>query len=194
MKRLGLIVLLTAGLGSCQDSHQRYQEQLEVQLASGERYDSLFLSLHFGMNQKEFYATCWELNRKGLLTQGPSNLSAEYDLNNGELNYPGHLRFYPQFHEDRIFNMPIEIVYEAFIPTDPRFSSDSLLPDVKELMEKWYGTGFNYLEDDEGTRKVYVKVDGNRRIRIFKKDVSTVAVDITDMPVYLALTEENEID
>ncbi len=182
---LGMVLLV-----SCNTAYRKYETQLEEGIASGQRYDSLFLELEFGMTQKEFFTTCWRLNKEGLIKQGPENLSVEYDLD--ELSFPGQLRFYPQFHEGVIYRMPCEISYATIVPNDERFSSTTLLPEVKKLMEAWYGEGFIYLENDESTKNLYVKIDGNRRIRIFRKDQFTVAVDITDMPVYLALNAMND--
>ncbi len=172
-------------LAGCQGPYDEYQIMLDEELDSGERYDSLFLTLKFGMSKKDFFATCWELNKEGLLNQGPRNLSVEYDLEN-ELRYPAKFYFYPQFHEEKIYRMPIEISYETRTPTDMSRSVDSLMVDVKTLMEDWYGQGFIYLENEDDTKRLYVKVDGNRRIRIFKKDLSTVAVDMTDMTVAMS--------
>ncbi len=193
MKQLVIIGVCLIFFVACNSAQREYQNRLEEEMASGDRYDSLFLKLHLGMSKKDFYAVCWKLNKEGKLTQGPSNLSAEYDLENGELKFPAQMRFYPQFNNDLIYSMPVEFSYEAFMPTDPRLSSDSLLTDVKQLLESWYGDDFIYLEDEEG-RKVYVKVDGNRRIRLFKKNLSTVAMDITDMPVYFELNDQNEAE
>lgn len=193
MRKILIIGLSGLVLLACNRPNAEYQEQLELGLSSGDRYDSLFLTLHLGMTDKDFYTRCWELNSQGLIMQGPGNLSVEYDLENNELKYPAYMRFYPQFHDSEIYNMPVEITYQSAMPTDKSRSAEMLIQDVKQLMERWYGDGFIYLEDDDSNRRVYVKVDGNRRIRIFKKDLVTVAVELTDMPVHLALNaNENE--
>ncbi|MCA6079181.1 hypothetical protein [Fulvivirga sedimenti] len=180
MMKAKLIGILLLAVAACTPKSE-YQVMLERELASEVRNDSLFLGFHFGMSQKDFYASCWDMNKQGLLIQGPSNLSVEYFLDD-ELDFPAFMRFYPQFdQQNAIYNMPVEFVYKAYAPWDKTTSSDSLLLDVKDLMEDWYGEGFVFLEDPEGARSVWVKVDGNRRIRIFKRDVSVVAMDISDM-------------
>lgn len=180
---IGLIMV------NCSNPQREYQTMLSEELESGVRNDSLFLSLHFNMTRKEFFTTCWELNKQGYIRQGPQNLSVQYMLDD-ELRYPATFNFYPQFHNDKIYRMPVEISYQVISPTDPTRSTDSLLVDVKKLMTEWYGDGFLYLENEEEGKRLYVKVDGNRRIRIFKKDLSTIAVDITDMPTAISLKEE----
>jgi len=71
MKRLMLLLGLSIFITACQ-SHE-YYDKLEAELASGHRYDSLFLDISFGMTQKEFYAHCWELNKQGLISHGEKN-------------------------------------------------------------------------------------------------------------------------
>jgi hypothetical protein len=180
MRDIFFIIFVFISIVSCVKKGP-YGEMLERELATGERYDSLFLGFYFDMPRKEFYASCWEMNKEGLIIQGPNNLSVEYSLDT-ELDLPAFMRFYPRFDEQgNIYSMPIEFVYKAYQPWDENASSQHLILEVKELMERWYGPGFIELTDNEGSRKVFVKVDGNRRIRIFKRDVAYVAVDITDM-------------
>ena len=167
-----------------------YKNMLDRELASGVRNDSLFLDIGFGMGKKDFYAHCWDMNKQGLVKQGPNNLSVEYRMDSST-SLPVFMRFYPQFEENKIIRMPVEFSYVTFTPTDPSTSAETLLEEVKQLMEQWYGEGFLYMEDEEGMRKLWIKVDGNRQIRIFKKDVATVAVDITDMSVPSNQAEES---
>jgi len=180
MNRIVIIFSLMFILTSCYRKGP-YQEMLDKELASNVRNDSLFLGFHFGMPRKDFYSSCWKMNKEGILIQGPNNLSVQYTLDD-ELPMQAFMRFYPKFDESgNIYSMPMEFLYEAYAPWNKSTSSDSLILEVKGLFEKWYGPGFIKLQDDEGSRTVYVKVDGNRRIRIFKRDVVFVAADITDM-------------
>ena len=167
-----------------------YKEMLHDELASGVRNDSLFLDIGFGMGKKDFYTHCWDLNKQGLIKQGPNNLSVEYRMDSA-ISSPVFMRFYPQFEENKIIRMPIEFSYVTFTPTDKSTTSEALIGEVKTLMEEWYGDGFIYMEDEEGARSLWIKVDGNGQIRIFKKDVATVAVDITDMSVASNRPEES---
>lgn len=185
------IVMICVGLCACHRQSE-YQKRLETELASNKRYDSLFLNLYFGMGKKDFFTSCWKMNKQGLLIQGPNNLSVEYEITDG-LKYPAFMRFYPKFNEDRIYYMPVEFSYKAYAPWNKSLAVDSLLTDVRSLMETWYGKGFLFVENEEGNKKVWVKLDGNRRIRIFKKDISTVGMDLTDMPIYLQLNDSTAL-
>ena len=134
------------------------------------------------MGKKDFYTHCWEMNKKGFIRQGPNNLSVQYAIDSGELRHSGFMHFYPEFEENKISMMPMQFTYEAFTPTDSTYYSSSLLLDVKNMLERWYGgNDFIYLENEQGNKSLWVKVDGNRRIRIFKKGIRIVAADIMDL-------------
>lgn len=52
------------------------------------------------------------------------------------------MNFYPNFHDDQIFAMPVFFNYKAWAPWNKELQSDILILEVKALMEKWYGKGF----------------------------------------------------
>jgi hypothetical protein len=177
VKMMVLSILAMALLSSCTSD---YHKVVERELASGERYDSLFLGLKFGMTSKEFYAHCWELNRQKLVVQGSANATVKYDLDG--LKQPANMDFYPDFYEDKIFQMPVTIAYKAWAPWNKELSSDSLQLDVLELFKEWYGDGFlKVVSSERGV--AFVKVDGNRRITIYKPDELDIHVLFTDLLV-----------
>ena len=45
----------------------KYESRLTHELASGVRYDSLFMGIYLGMSEQDFYTHCWMLNREGLI-------------------------------------------------------------------------------------------------------------------------------
>lgn len=156
-----------------------YHRMVETELAKGVRHDSLFLGLQLGMASKDFYAHCWELNKKGLIRQGPQNMTVEYKIN--DLKHPATMNFYPSFHEDKIYEMPVTFAYEGWAPWNKDLFADRLQLDVLKLYERWYGKGFIKIEHSQ-RGAAYVKVDGNRRISIYKdindKDVNVLYTDL----------------
>jgi hypothetical protein len=158
---------------------------VEQELASGERQDSLFLGISFRMDEKTFFGHCWELNKQGLLKQGPENMTIEYNVE--DLNYPAKMYFYPEFHKGRIYEMPVAFQYEGWAPWNKNLSADSLQRDVLALFKEKYGNDFLEVKHPE-KGVAYVKVDGNRRISIFTNDDIKVNVLFTD----LLLEEEVE--
>lgn len=172
----GLAILL---LVSCKSEYQKMEAR---ELSSGKVENTLFLGLELGMTQKEFYEACWEMNSQGILTNGPSELSVEYrtEMPSGNRSF---MRFFPKWEEQKIYLMPVEFTYESWSPWNEELDADHLLADVVELFEDWYGEGFIEVSDRDATKKAWVKIDGNRRIRIFKKHLSAVRAEIVDLPI-----------
>ena len=175
-----LAFLMVLAIASCTQQSE-YDKLVERELASNVRQDSLFLGITMDMNRKEFYAHCWDLNKKGVFTNGVGNMSIKYDLEN-ELKFPASMQFYPKFGEDKIFEMPVDFQYNDWALWNKDMSNEVLLEDVKNMLEKWYGGGsFMEVVSEDGNQKILVKVDGNRRIRLWKRNVSTVRVIFTDL-------------
>lgn len=171
---LGVLVLSMA----CQPKTE-YQKLVETELAQNVRQDSLFLGIHFNMNRKDFFAHCWELNKQGMLTNGTGN-SVLYDASE-HFSEATNMTFYPSFVENKIFEMPVEFQYKAWAPWNKDLEVDVLLDEVKAVLDRWYGEGYLKMVSPDGLQTVWVKVNGNRRIRVFRKSVSSVVVIFTDL-------------
>tara|TARA_R110002072_G_scaffold146492_1_gene293480 strand:- start:148785 stop:149282 length:498 start_codon:yes stop_codon:yes gene_type:complete len=158
------------------------------ELASGKIVNDLFLDLELGMPKKEFYATCWELNKQGVLLNGPTELSIEYIVDMPSKKETT-MRFYPKFSDDKIYLMPVDYAYKGWAPWNEDLSVEILRADVLALYEQWYGEGFIEVSSEDGSQVAFVKIDGNRRIRIYKKNLSTVRAEIVDLKIQKQLEE-----
>ena len=176
----GLVILILITCFSCGN----------FKSGDSKNYDSLFLGTYLGMGKKEFYDYCWEMNRQKKFSHGPTNQSVEYHLEN-ELENPVLMRFYPSFHEDKIYEMPVTFTYEAWAPWNKRFFGDSLLIDMVVVFKRWYGEDFKVL-DHKTMGKVYYKMDGKRRINLFKRDDQYVQAVFTDLSVEKQIKDEKE--
>ena len=161
----------------------------EKELASGKIQNDLFLGLELGMDKKIFYEKCWEMNKQGILLNGPTELSIEYQVELPSA-LPSKMRFYPKFNQDKIYQMPVDYTYEGWAPWNEELSVEKLRTDVLALYEKWYGPGFIEVKSEDGNQVAFVKVDGNRRTRIFKKNLSTVRVEIMDLNIQHELEKD----
>lgn len=169
------IVLLAAA--SCKSD---YEKMVDRELGSGIRQDSIFFGLYLGMSIPDFYKHCFELNRKGLVTNGPENNTVLYSFYNYQ--YPLDMNFYPAFENDRIWKMGIVFNYQGWAPWNKILYSDKLVVDVLDILEKWYGGGFLNLKAPNG-KPVWVKVTGNRQILVTLQNERNVRVEITDLTV-----------
>jgi hypothetical protein len=146
----------------------RYESRLKHELARGVRCDSIFMGLYLGMPQKDFYTQCWKLNRKGLIKQGETNSTVLYNTRD-ELKYPATMDFYPTFKNGKIATMPVKFAYTGWAPWNKELLSEKLEENVLRWYRKVYGGGFIKVKDPtRGT--AWVKIDGNRRISIFKEN------------------------
>ena len=143
--------------------------------------DTLFLGVSLGMEKKAFYDSMWKLNKDQKLMQGPANQEVEFILTE-DVKGPVRMRFYPSFHEDRIFEMPVLFTYESWAPWNRQYQSDSLLTDVLQLFKKWYGPEFKIVQHPT-QGDVYVRRDDNRRINLFIRDDQFVQAIFTDVKV-----------
>ena len=177
---VGQVLLILIACQSCSDSKGN----------TDSNFDSLFLGTYFGMEKKEFFEYCWEMNRQKKFIHGPTNQSVEYKLV-GELEYPVTMRFYPSFHQDRIYEMPVTFNYEGWAPWNKQFSADTLLVNMVDVFKRWYGEDFKELEH-KTMGKVYYRMDGHRRINLFRKDDQYVQAVFTDLKVEKQIKEEKE--
>ncbi|TVP44554.1 MAG: hypothetical protein EA341_16470 [Mongoliibacter sp.] len=174
---LGLLALV---LG-CKPKTE-FDKVKERELASGKVVEDLFLDLHFGMGRKDFFGTCWEWNKKGVLTNGAHQLMVLYkpEMPSGKET---NMHFYPAFEDNKLFFMPMEFNYPAWFPGNEEYTVEKLMDDVVGLLEGWYGEGFFEVTNKNKTARAIVRVDGNRLIRVFRKDITNVRVEMLDLRV-----------
>lgn len=178
MKWMVLASLAALIVGGCTPG-KTYERKLKRELASGIRYDSLFMGLSFGMTQKEFYEHCWDMNKDSVIKQGSANMSVQYDLNE-ELEHPATMNFYPKFDSGKIVEMPVRFIYNGWSPWTKELSASNLALDVRNWYEDIYGKGFITVTHPMNG-DAYTKIDGNRRITIYVENDLYVWARFTDM-------------
>lgn len=166
-------------LFACQ-SEVNYDQWVEQELARGVRQDTLFMDYYLGMPSKDFYNYSWELNKQGLIKEGPGNNTVQYRLD--ELNEPALMFYYPKFHEGKIAEMSVKIRYTAWAPWNKDLFSEALEPEVLKMMERWHSVQFRKITHSSGNH-LYLNIDANRQIVLEKIDDQFVQVKYTDLEV-----------
>src|SRR5690349_12726153 len=107
MKRLFFCLVVLIAIASCgnDDGYKQYVKLLEKEKASGKKVDSIFMGISLGMTSKQFYAHCWEMNKKGIFTDGLNNSAVLYKLDSVEMGHPASMNFYPDFTDNKISKM-----------------------------------------------------------------------------------------
>ena len=185
--KLLFIIPFSIILYSCETNPYLLREKSELE--SGVIYDSLFLGVKFKMTSKEFYAHCWDLNKKEIITQGSSNNSVRFILQSESNDGKIEMLFYPVFNNDSIYEVNSTFSYIGWAPWNKNLFSDFLIEDVKQIMEDWYGSNFITIKNPKNDKILYATVNGNRRIAITIVDNSKVRVRFTDILVEKTITE-----
>jgi hypothetical protein len=181
--KLFFYILISCLAASCVKSETRSLAAIEKdELSKGIRNDSLFLGFYLGMLRSDFFALCLNMNKQGKLREGDQNMTAVFQLDNKELDYPGQMGFYPHFINDKISSMPLTFRYNGWAPWNENLQSSKLIIDVKKLLEKWYNTKFTIMVLENKTKGL-VSIEGNRRITITVFDDREVLATIDDLTV-----------
>lgn len=140
-------------------------------MATGVVYDSLIFDMKFGQHKQEFLSTCWKLNQKGIIFNGPENAWVKYKLptkTDTPMESEITLLFFGDFNEQKIMTgMDFQFYYNAWSIWNKKLQADKLLPVVMDSLKNWYpGNDFIRVPLKKDSLEVFVKVDGNRRITI----------------------------
>lgn len=175
-----IIAVVVISLASCKKTEaERYVTYEKEQLRSGIHQDTLFKGLYFGMSKKEFREYCFDKNLEKEFWQGGRKNMAWVESKLEGLSYPAAINFYPVFTNDTITEMKAAVYYDGDVTyKDGHFESDSLMLDVLNLVQDWYGgetfkikSPVFYKED------VHVHLKGNCRITI-NPDLGGQLVDL----------------
>ena len=175
-----LLVLIT----SCQSEYDR---TVNREMSSGKNYTDLIFGLKLGQTQKDFYTHCWELNKKKLINQGPSNQFVRHVLDSVSPlynpNYNMELLFYGIFDDKKIMTgMKMRISYLGWDPVAKNLQKDSLLDEGMKMIESIFsGNSFINLNKDINGLPIMVKVDGNRQVTAYVYDNRFVELIIEDL-------------
>jgi hypothetical protein len=174
---------------SCESDYSKFVKR---ELATGVKNDSLFFGMKFNDSKKDFFDICKELNEKELVTHGPQNKFVKYNMksNGGDVSNIQML-FYGIFDKDgmKVFDrdkkmtgLNMRFSYSAWAPWNKNLYSSELIPVLKDTLKKWFpGNEFMTVDIKEINKKTYVKIDGNRQIKMYVLDDEVVAVKIEDL-------------
>lgn len=136
--------------------------------------DSIFFNLHFGMTRQAFYDSCWALNKTGHFMQGGNNLSVQHEITS-EFGTPVNMNFFPNFSEDRLYQMPVMYNYQAWAPWNRELYSDTLIRKIITKYEREYEVKFTEDTTADG-RPAFYNYTGPRKILLTIQDEQYVKV------------------
>ncbi len=146
-----------------------YKALVNKELDTEVKNDTLIHGIRFGMNKREFFAHCWELNKQGVFKEGAFNTSVFYEIVKNEKRY--NINFYPKFEQGKITELPLEYTYAAFAPWNSEYTMDKLQSEVVDMYVEKHGEYDLQISSEKSENKIaYVWVQGNQRISIYKDD------------------------
>ena len=175
-RAVALVIMISLMGSSCIKSE--YAKLVEQELAKGYRMDSVILGIHLGMSRKEFYSYCWAMNKQHIFTN--SGTKVLYKFYDGDDTVV--MKFYPDFLNDSIYQVQATYQYQGWMPWVLHRQPDSLQVRLRKKFEKLSGLGFIKVERG-GLYKdfAFVKVDGNRRIVMFRESEMELKTVFTDL-------------
>jgi hypothetical protein len=161
-----------------------YSKLVKRELATGVKNDSLFFGMKFNDTQQDFFDICKELNSRKLVTHGPNNKFVQYFIKPDKENESSiQMLFYGIFNKERIMTgVNMRFSYSSWAPWNKQYYADELIPKLKDTLLKWFpGNEFIKVDIKELSKETFIKIDGNRQIKMYTLDDSVVSVKIEDL-------------
>jgi hypothetical protein len=191
-KHFYLFIILILGLSSCESE---YSKLVKRELASDIKNDSLLLGLKFNQTKQDFFDICQDLNNQKLINQGPENRFAEYTFKgNNSKESSIQMLFYGIFDKQNIMTgLDIRFSYNAWSPWNKMLYADKLIPRINDTLQKWFpGNDFIKVNLKNLNSDVFVKVDGNRQIKMYTLNDKSLVVKIEDLDNKRAYNEHSK--
>jgi len=180
-KQFYFIIGLTFIILSCESD---YSKLVKREFATGVKNDSLFFGMKFNDTQQDFFDICKELNSKKLVTHGPDNKFVQYFIKPNDENESSiQMLFYGIFDKERIMTgLNMRFSYSGWAPWNRQYYSDELIPKLQDTLLNWFpGNEFIKMDIKKLSKEIFIKIDGNRQIKMYSLDDRVVTVKIEDL-------------
>jgi len=97
------------------------------------------------------------------------------------LKSTARLEFFPEFEDGVISEMPVSASYISWSPWNEQYNADELLRDMKTYYEDLYSTSFSEILVPDIEQTIWVSIEGNREIRMYKQSVNTIQINFIDL-------------
>ena len=170
---------------NCQQE-SKYSKTLKKEKESGKIFNDLIFDMKFGQTKDDYFNICYELNKKKLITSGGREFSPEYIMYPKKENKNSKkikMSFNGIFDKNNIIEgLNLRFNYYTWSPWNKDYNSSYLIEEIKDTLLVWFpGNDFFKLDLKDKENFAYIKIDGNRRIRIYKIDAKDIAVKIEDV-------------
>ncbi len=167
------IVMMTA----CEEKSE-YHRLITSELATGERHDSLFLGIEFGMRSKQFFTYCWEQHKAGVLNNSSTNMDVRYELT--AFHPKLAVDFYPSFYNDQIWKVPMSFYFDDYSEWNKDLGADTLAYYSMKVVNEWFDEEFIEIKRETilGDKIYKIAAKGNRKIVILPSESNGFKIEI----------------
>lgn len=180
-KHFYVLIVLIFTILSCESE---YSKLVKREFSTGVKNDSLLFGMKFNDTRQEFFDICKELNNKKLVTHGPQNKFVEYIIKGNEEDESSiQMLFYGIFSKENIMTgLNMQFSYNGWSIWNKKYFADALIPKLKDTLQKWFpGNEFITVDIKELNKEAFIKIDGNRQIKMFSLDSKVVSVKIENL-------------
>ena len=176
-------------ISSCESDYSKFVKR---ELATGVKNDSLFFGMKFNDSKTDFFDICQELNEKEIVTHGPQNKFVKYSMeSNGDGESNIQMLFYGIFDKDnmKVFDkdkkmtgLNMRFSFTGWSPWNKNLYASELIPILKDTLKNWFpGNDFIKVDLKKLNKETFIKIDGNRQIKMYALDDEVVSVRIEDL-------------
>jgi hypothetical protein len=178
-----LISFLFLKLTSC-DFYSDYHKVVKSEISKGQINNNLILGFSLGMTKQQYYDRCTFLNKNKIITVGGYNFNPEQILTSNTINTKKiKMSIDPSFDENKIIDgMQLRFSFLGWSNWNTDYQSSVLIYQIKDSLNSWL-PGNDFIDVNlEGIRdETLVKVDGTRRIVLYKLNSKDVIAKISNL-------------
>ena len=178
-----LISFLFLKLTSC-DFYSDYHKVVKSEISKGQINNNLILGFSLGMTKQQYYDRCTFLNKNKIITVGGYNFNPEQILTSNSINTKKiKISIDPSFDENKIIDgMQLRFSFLGWSNWNTDYQSSVLIYQIKDSLNSWL-PGNDFIDVNlEGIRdETLVKVDGTRRIVLYKLNSKDVIAKISNL-------------
>ena len=164
-----------------------YKALVKKELNKNQKVDSVFFNIRLGESKDTYHEKCWDLNNCRVVVQGRSYFYMKkifYDSKIKKKQNDFALEFSGKFDAKRKLKMlDVKFYHLLWTPWYEKYQAPKLLPRILDSLVVWF-PGNSFLEVKTGSDSIptmHVKIDGDRRFRVYVENSQDVAVKIDDL-------------
>ena len=164
-----------------------YKALVKNELNKNQKVDSIFFNIRLGESKDTNHKKSWDLNNSRVVTQGRSYFYMKKIFSDSKIKQKENdfaLEFFGKFNAKKKLKMlDVKFYHLLRTPWYEKYQAPKLLPRILSSLVVWF-PGNPFLEVKTGSDSIptmHVKIDRDRRFRVYVENLQDVAVKIDDL-------------